>query len=249
MSLQFRYKYPMLRLMGNQPTISSSDTSPVDSRTVNPSPLQPQIKTNLMMPIFVTLLMSAVVFGFVGYYLGRQSSVTQTVAENIQNLPIPTSSPLLSSPTVSPAVSDSIADWETHTIKDASLTFSAPSEMTVRSETQKDSETGIPYSLNLYVEKDMGQPNYYQLYGVYQWDIKYTQDALNAYKENLEPASIKNITLSGFPALEGRVKGQRNRFVTYILTDKGMFSLFTAESTQMNKQITDQILATFKFTN
>lgn len=236
--------------MENQPITSPSDiASPNPAAVVNQPSIPPQTKTNVMLPVLITFLVTAVLFGLGGYYLGKQSPTAQTVTEDIQNLPIPTSSPVLNGPTVSPTVSDSIANWETHTISDANLTFSAPSEMKVRSETQKNSETGIPYSLNLYVEKDMGQPNYYQLYGVYQWDIKYTQDSLNAYKEDLETPSTKNITISGFPALEGQVKGQRNRFVTYILTDKGMFSLFTAEPTQENKQITDQILATFKFTN
>jgi len=83
---------------------------------------------------------------------------------------------------------------------------------------------------------------------LYQFDRAYSQEDVEIFKDDLEPSTPKEVIISGYPALEGQVKGQRNRFVTYIFTEKGRFSLFTAEPTPENKAITDQILETFEFT-
>lgn len=99
--------------MENQPIINPSDISSTNSTPVNQSPVQ--TKTKLMIPVLVTLLVSAVLFGLGGYYLGKQSSTTQKVVENTQTSPIPTSSPTpFSSPATTPTVSDFTANWETY---------------------------------------------------------------------------------------------------------------------------------------
>lgn len=205
----------------------------------NQPSVSPKKKTYFSMQIIVPFLVASILFGLVGYYLGKQSSSSTSITPSSETI----------APTDSPAKANTNTDWKTHVIDDANLTFLAPPEMKVSSETHKYSETGVTYSLTMYVEKDLGRPNYYQLYGIYQWGNNYSQDSLNGYKEELQPESIKDVIISGFPAVEGQIKGQRNRFVTHILTNKGIFSLFTAEPTQENKEITDKILASFKFTN
>lgn len=99
--------------MENQPVTNPSDISSVTPSPINQPPIPPQTKTNLMMPVVITLLISAVIFGFGGYYFGKQSLTTQKVAENIQTSPTPTSSPVLS-PTVAPTGSDSITSFKTY---------------------------------------------------------------------------------------------------------------------------------------
>lgn len=78
--------------MENQPIINSPDTSPVNSTTVNPSPLLRQTKTSLMMPVLLTFLISAVLFGFGGYYLGTQTKTQQNTSQ-ITNSPSVSSAP------------------------------------------------------------------------------------------------------------------------------------------------------------
>lgn len=99
--------------MENQPITNSSDISQANPILVNPSPVSPPTKANLLMPVFLTFLVSATIFGFGGYYLGKQSPNTQKVAENIQTKPSSTSSPS-PSPTPAPADSDFDANWETY---------------------------------------------------------------------------------------------------------------------------------------
>ncbi|RJQ35727.1 hypothetical protein C4559_06570 [Candidatus Microgenomates bacterium] len=101
--------------MENQPITNSSDISSTNPVLANQPPIQPQTKTNLIMPIVITLLVSGVVFGLGGYFFGKQSLPTQKVVENIQTSPTAISSPTpFSSPSVAPTVSDSTSNWETY---------------------------------------------------------------------------------------------------------------------------------------
>lgn len=66
--------------MENQPIANPSDISSSNLTSVGQPTLPPQTKTNLMMPILVTFLVSGVVFGFGGYFLGKQSSNPQNIS-------------------------------------------------------------------------------------------------------------------------------------------------------------------------
>ena len=59
--------------MKSQPNINPSETISVNSALVGQSPITQQTKTNRVWPIVLTILVSAVVFGFGGYYLGKGS--------------------------------------------------------------------------------------------------------------------------------------------------------------------------------
>lgn len=107
--------------MENQPITNSPETTPLNSVPINQVPTPPYTKTSLFVPILLTLLVSAVVFGFGGYYLGMKSLNTQEITKNIQNSPVPTLSATPSNnstliPTASaPSTSVSPANWETYT--------------------------------------------------------------------------------------------------------------------------------------
>jgi len=107
--------------MENQPIINSSETASLNSAPIVQTSVPIETKTSFIVPIVLTVLLSAIVFGFGGYYLGIRSLNTKIDLENIQTSPIPTLSPIPSnSPTSIPTVStsstsDSTVNWETYT--------------------------------------------------------------------------------------------------------------------------------------
>jgi len=198
-----------------------------------------QGSTAIILATFFTLI----IVGAGIYYLGSHNKLPELgTAQHI-------TSPINQGPqnATDSAMSDP-STWKSHTISDIKLTFSAPPDMEVTSDTQKDTKAN-PDALTLYVERGTAmESSYYQLYGIYQWGEQYDKEALTAFKGDLDPSSIEEKTVAGFPAISGQVKGERNRLVTAILTSDGMFKLLTSEPTAANKKITDQILATFSFT-
>lgn len=96
--------------MENQPT-----TNPSNIPSTDLLPVSSQRKTNVIVPILITLLVSLVLFGLGGYYVGKQSAAIPNVVENVETSPIPTSS---ATPSNSPSAAmidlDATADWETY---------------------------------------------------------------------------------------------------------------------------------------
>ncbi len=138
------------------------------------------------------------------------------------------------------------AGWVTHTVPALKLTFKAPPTIEVTSDVQNN-DKGELSTVTLYIQKGTGSTQtYYQLYGIYQTGIPYTAQTLQAHTEELQPGSTET-TVSGYPAVEGQIKGQRNRFVTYIFTEQGRLSLFTSEPTEENRKLSEQIISTFTF--
>lgn len=83
--------------------------------TPNPQEISTTSKTS-MIQVLIAVLVSAVVFGFGGYYIGLQSSKNSQEMISQQYLPTPTQSPvILSDPTPTLNISDTTADWETYT--------------------------------------------------------------------------------------------------------------------------------------
>ena len=143
----------------------------------------------------------------------------------------------------------STVGWRSHTVEDVGLNFSAPPDLEVTTEVEKNSETNVPYSLALSIQNNsLSVEDYYQLYVIAQWEPKHTETELEQLKVDLIPESIQNIQLAGYPAVKGQVQGQRNRFVTYFIKDGALYSAFTAEPTKKNEALSNQILSTFTFT-
>lgn len=61
--------------MENQTTINASDISSINQALDNRPSLPSQTKTNFVLPILLTVLVSASIFGFGGYYLGQRSNL------------------------------------------------------------------------------------------------------------------------------------------------------------------------------
>lgn len=229
------------------PTPAPSVNQPPPSQTTPPQPAQqptqqpPKPKRKILLYIVVAIIF--IIFAILIYTFSASKK------ENANN---PTPQPTITVevlPTLPPL---DTSDWSPHTVEDITATFKAPPDMKVTSETQKNEDTGEPYGLTLYIEKNSGQANYYQLYGVYEFASAYPQrvhskDLLDTFKFDLIPETIKETTIAGYPAIEGQLLGERNRYVTYLLTDDGMLTFFTAEPTPQNRQITQTILSTLSF--
>lgn len=66
-------------------------------------------------------------------------------------------------------------------------------------------------------------------------------------KNEMNTNTANEITVAGLPAIQGQIKGERQRWVTYIIKDGYLLKLYTSEPTEENRLITEQILSTFKF--
>lgn len=147
--------------------------------------------------------------------------------------------------TPSPSASSEITNnfeelnWESYEFPEVGLSFSAPFEMAVTGEMLDET------TFNLYVERS-SYPNddYYQLYGMYNLSAKdVNKDDL---KTELDPDSIEETTINGFQAVKGQYIGERPRFVTFIITNRGLLTVHTSQPTEVNRQLTDTILSTLQ---
>jgi hypothetical protein len=137
--------------MKNQPITNSSKTAPIGSVPISQSPVVNQVKTNLLVPILSTLLVSAIVFGFGGYYLGKQTSnnVQQPVAN--QNKPITTlPTEVLPSPTNTPTP----VGLTTYTSSFEKLSFKYPTDWKI---VQSKPESNFPEGDSLSIQSPTGK--------------------------------------------------------------------------------------------
>lgn len=140
------------------------------------------------------------------------------------------------------------AEWVDHEVADIGLTFKVPQGMSVNSQTSVNDQTGKPYMVTMYIEKENTTvENYYQLYGILQIDTANVPENLNSFKKEMD--DVSESVVSGYPAISGQIRGERNRFATYILLKQGVLKLLTSEPTVENRQLTDAIIATFDFAN
>lgn len=151
--------------------------------------------------------------------------------------------------TSSPAtVADITANWKSYDFKTINLSLKAPGEFTVEASEPNKGSDFTAYIQNAAFNKgDVN--NSYQLYIYWQKTPPIPDVEFRKLKDGLIPESIQEITVSGFPAIQGQIKGERNRFATFILHNKQRISLLTSQPTEINKKITDEIISTFKFTN
>lgn len=185
----------------------------------------------------VIILLAAVVILFLVFVVTRRSS--NSIEEAI---PETTTAPAMADPYAS-AEPLSNGLWVPQEFDEVGLKFSAPPEMQVRGELLDDS------TFTLYVERSaFPEADYYQLYGLYQIDPNYDPETadIEGVTDGLEPDSIKRWKISGYTAVSGQNKGERNRLVTMIFTDKGLFTLSTSQPTAENGVQTEAILETFE---
>jgi len=163
--------------------------------------------------------------------------------EGVKTTPQPTLSPT-SSPT---SIIDPTANWKPYTFQPLQLSLKVPSELIVHSEEPNPGNDFTAYIQNYVFNSPYPKENAYQLYIVWQKNLTVTQIEFQLLKEDLDTGTVEDTITAGYPAIKGQGKGERNRLVTYILKGNTKISLFTSEPTQINKELTDQILSTFQF--
>ncbi|PIP63478.1 hypothetical protein COW97_02235 [Candidatus Roizmanbacteria bacterium CG22_combo_CG10-13_8_21_14_all_34_12] len=136
-------------------------------------------------------------------------------------------------------------DWQPQTFNEANLSFKIPSGTTFRKEIADDA--GKIRVASFYVEKKVNSNFTYTLYGVYQPNKEATDEDLKLAKKEMNPETIKDVTISGYKGIEGLILGPKTRYITILLKNNRLFTVSTIPPTQENKILTDQILATFNF--
>ncbi|OQA93094.1 MAG: hypothetical protein BWY24_00735 [Microgenomates group bacterium ADurb.Bin219] len=134
--------------------------------------------------------------------------------------------------------------WQEQTIDEIGLTLKYPQNLTFRKEIADDN--GRIRTLGFYIEnKDDSNP--YMLYGLYQMDKNATLADLDKNKIGMDTSSIKDTSIDGYNGFYGLVLGEKTRYMAIVLKGDKLFSVSTIPPTQENKDLTDQILATFDF--
>jgi len=142
---------------------------------------------------------------------------------------------------------DETADWKTYIFEPIRLSLKVPAKFTVHTEEPNPGNDFTGYIQNYLFNAPVPSENAYQLYVIWQKTPSITQSEFQQLRNDLNTNSVEDTVIAGFPAIKGQVKGERNRFVTFILKGNTKISLFTSEPTHVNKERTDQILSTFRF--
>lgn len=151
--------------------------------------------------------------------------------------------------TSSPAtIVDVSSAWKSYEFKPVSLTLKAPPDFTVEASEPNEGSDFTAYIQNAAFNKG-DVANSYQLYIYWQKLPPLSQAEFEKLRDGLIPESVTETKIDGFPAIQGQIKGERNRFATFILHNKGRISFLTSQPTEINKKITEEILSTLKFTN
>lgn len=129
--------------MENQSITNPSETTPINSVPIVQPYAPVQTKTSLVMPILLTVLVSGILFGVGGYYLGKQlsDSAQQLVAN--QNQPA-TAMPKISPTEVLPSPIDTPTpvSLTTYTSSFEKLSFKYPSNWKIAQFQKADSSNG-----------------------------------------------------------------------------------------------------------
>jgi hypothetical protein len=74
-----------------------------------------------------------------------------------------------------------------------------------------------------------------------------TEVDLERAKTEMDPTTVKEVSINGYKGVEGLITGPKTRFITIILKDNKLFSVSTTPPNEENMSITEQILSTFQF--
>lgn len=147
--------------------------------------------------------------------------------------------------------SETTNPFKKYTFKELGLTLQVPSDFIVTFEPQLNLDTNTAYAYTFTIQNYSNGPTEdknYQLYGIYQFDTeKVDSGILPTLKEEMNEESVSETTISGLPAIQGQLKGERQRFATYIVEDGYILKLFTSEPTEENRLTSEKIISTFEF--
>lgn len=254
--------------MENQPIINSSDTSSVNPVSDIQVPALQQTKTNLIMPILVTLLVSGVIFGFGGYYVGKQSSIGQQLTSVSQNAPGATlqTSPSPALTTYTSTTVNVPNNMKVYTNTTFNFSFQYPSDLFVyQGSPQTDSQYwsnkingGAPLELGqdgIWLNMSFSNPgptmtSFYNKIINLKVNESISESAVTKLSD-LSTNGIKGaVYFQGVPAnFAGEAAYTYEAvWIKGDLVYRLSLSAFTQNNLQNQKKTFDQILSTFKFT-
>jgi len=139
------------------------------------------------------------------------------------------------------------AGWQEQTVNEIGLTLSYPSDLTFRKEIG-DNDGNIR-TVAFYIEKGEENNPEYQLYALYLADKEGSVQDLEKTKTGMNPDSIKEASIDGYNGIEGiaNANDPKKHYITVVLKDGRLFSVSTYPPVPENKELTDQIIATFDF--
>ena len=85
------------------------------------------------------------------------------------------------------------------------------------------------------------------MYGLYEQYRDAKLSDLELLKKEMDPKSIKDVTLGGYKGIEGLILGPKKRYITIIIKGNKLFSISTMPPTQENKISSETIISTFNF--
>lgn len=98
-----------------------------------------------------------------------------------------------------------------------------------------------------YIEVGPENKPTYQMYGLYQIGKVATEKDLEMAKTEMDPKSIKEVTIGGYKGFEGTIVGPKTRHLTILIKDGKLLTFATNPATLENKATTDQILSIVSF--
>jgi len=220
--------------MENQINTGEQNTPQVSQNPVSQPAVTPEKpKINYLLVGEVALVCS-LIFGFGGYYLGKQSSNPQYVNNEVQTNP--TATPYLNNPTINPSSTpDPTANWKTYTNSEVGFRFKYPSEW--------KTQTGIPNSGLISLETSDGNR-------FFAW---FSQSVtLAEWLEETQSGKIigkKTIGDYTFTVVQGGLMSDSLEYVVDV-KGKGIIRFVIEPNTDSAKSEStfSQILSTFKFT-
>jgi hypothetical protein len=239
--------------MENQPISSSPYGSSIKSDSIKQPIVRPQAKVNLLAPILSTFLVTAVVFGIGGYYLGKQSSNSQDVS--IQPAP--------SAKTMNDAQTNQVINTNKSTYLDQKNSFSFEYPLNLK---PLELSNGVVSFLPEDVydsckaaqgSKDMQafEPCYKAVFNLNGFEMNPVEDYSKYSSSNKEVAKLSAYTDSqGRTWDAGLVLGQVYNFNAFSTVDNKPIKIsfqygFDAPSQEKVISFFNEILSTFKFTN
>lgn len=156
--------------MESQPIANSPETAPINSAPIIQPSTPVQTKTSLVVPILLTALICAVVFGLGGYFLGR-SFLSNSQGDTIQSTPITTESSEKLLPTNSPSQTPAVSSFGSSDISFA----------------DNGSEIYLKHTVNL-IDSKVEFPN----------SKERTLTKVYSYDESFEPKELTNIDLAKY---------------------------------------------------
>jgi len=246
--------------MENQVNVGNQNTQPVGQNPVSqPAQVLDKPKTSLT-PIIVVATLCSLVFGFGGYFLGKQSSLTEQTTNQGQLQPTPVSS---SDTTTNPTPTSEISNWKTYSNQEYKFQLKYPPNWSIES---TPIMPGAKYLTLLTLNTQYKLPSNYEenrvLFAVVYFDLG--NKTLNEWVEELKTQGQINAKVKGSSVINGytfyEVEGlgamyETKEFFVKISDNKYLnlglqpFPIELKQDLFALETTLNQILTTFKFVN